>query len=171
MPSNKCSVAASFPYPEAHTPPGSPRLTSDQCISRGELKDLFKAVLEERSASSYEGPACRPEGLKKDGDEDKDKESKRVRASKLEYRTVNESWDAKAYDYKIVDSPPTQDVGELDEYVFIVRRRIDRKTAEIITFVDVKSAALRDILRTVLKDVRTAGLEEEKPAVMSLSAI
>lgn len=36
------------------------------------------------------------------------------------------SWDAKAYDYKIVDSPPTQDVGELDEYVFIVRRRIGK---------------------------------------------
>ncbi|KKA16474.1 hypothetical protein T310_9920, partial [Rasamsonia emersonii CBS 393.64] len=83
MPSNKCSVAASFPYPEAHTPPGSPRLTSDQCISRGELKDLFKAVLEERSASSYEGPACRPEGLKKDGDGGRrTRRVRRVRASK-----------------------------------------------------------------------------------------
>jgi hypothetical protein len=37
---------------------------------------------------------------------------------------ITDSWDSKAYKYKIVESTPTVEVTELDEYVFIVRTRI-----------------------------------------------
>jgi hypothetical protein len=69
-----------------------------------------------------------------------DSDDKRILASRMEYKTVieayvqhfpystsanhNHSWDSKAYEYKIVDSPPPQDVSELDEFVFVVRKRI-----------------------------------------------
>jgi hypothetical protein len=92
------------------------------------------------------------------------------------------SWDSKAYEYKIVDSVPSPDVSELDEYVFVVRKRVgkcshalicasltcpsDKKTGEVIAFVDIKSPGLRDILRDVLKDIKTAGLETDRPAVL-----
>ncbi|KAH8691858.1 P-loop containing nucleoside triphosphate hydrolase protein [Talaromyces proteolyticus] len=90
--------------------------------------------------------------------------SPRICASKLAYKTVNEIWDHKELIYKIFDSPPAQDVTELDEFVFVIRKRIDRNTSEVTDYIDIKSPGLRDILRMVLKDIRTAGLESEKPA-------
>ncbi len=90
-------------------------------------------------------------------------------------------WDGKAYKYKVVESTPTPEVTELDEYVFIVRIRIgeytcltkalwltldiDRKTSEPTAFVDIKSEGLRDILRIVLQDIKVISLEEDKPVV------
>lgn len=34
------------------------------------------------------------------------------------------SWDSKAYEYKVVDSPPTSVLTELDAYAYVVRTRI-----------------------------------------------
>lgn len=41
----------------------------------------------------------------------------------------------------------------------------DRKTSEPTAYVDIKSEGLRDILRTVLRDVKWISLGEDKPAV------
>lgn len=42
----------------------------------------------------------------------------------------------------------------------------DKQTSEVIAYVDIKSPGLRDILRVVLKDTRTAVLEANKPTVL-----
>lgn len=43
---------------------------------------------------------------------------------------------------------------------------IDRKTSDIVYFVDFKSPTLRDALRVILRDVGIAGLEADKPEVL-----
>jgi len=43
----------------------------------------------------------------------------------------------------------------------------DKKTSEPTAYIDIKSKDLRDILRTVLRDIRAASLEGNKPAVCS----
>ncbi|KAI9748613.1 MAG: hypothetical protein M4579_007174 [Chaenotheca gracillima] len=60
---------------------------------------------------------------------------------------------------------PSEEINELDEYVFVVRTRIDRMTKEPTCYVDIKSEELRDILRTILRDVSGISLVEDKPSV------
>ena len=38
--------------------------------------------------------------------------------------TEHHSWDSKAYEYKIVESPPIVELTNLDAYVFVVRTRV-----------------------------------------------
>ena len=42
---------------------------------------------------------------------------------------------------------------------------VDKKTMDLTYYIDIKSEGLRDILRTVLQDIRTVNLNEDKPAV------
>jgi len=77
---------------------------------------------------------------------------------------------------------PTDEVSDLDEYIFIVRARIgkqssilsifnakedtlDRNTRDLAFFINVKSKGLADILRTVLRDIRRISLKEDAPTV------
>ncbi|KAH1353232.1 hypothetical protein KXX63_002251 [Aspergillus fumigatus] len=147
-----------IPYSEVSHIPSEP-VTMDQ------LKDLFQAVLDCKPQTAFSGTENGPAGPEKKAENNQDSDAKRILASRMEYKTVNEAYDSKAYEYKIVDSPPPQDVSELDEFVFVVRRHIQKHTHNAIIYVDIKSTGLRDILRCVLKDVRTAGLEADKPAV------
>ncbi|KAK3167061.1 hypothetical protein OEA41_010186 [Lepraria neglecta] len=74
-----------------------------------------------------------------------------TRASKLEFKTVNEIWDAKTYKYKIAESSkPSDELADLDQYVSIVRQRVDKKTIDPIYYINIKLEGLRDILRIVL---------------------
>ncbi|KAF2455229.1 P-loop containing nucleoside triphosphate hydrolase protein [Lineolata rhizophorae] len=68
----------------------------------------------------------------------------------LEYRTVQEIWDKKAYKYKVVESS----TAEEDD---------NKKTQDPSYFIDVKSNKLRDILRIVLRRVRGISLKGNKP--------
>ena len=63
-----------------------------------------------------------------------------ARASRAEVKEVHEmyvptalvwllcltmpTWDSKAYEYKVVESPPTSKLTNLDAYVFVVRTRV-----------------------------------------------
>jgi hypothetical protein len=127
-----------------------------------QLKDLFRAVLECKPQTVSDGADNSPAGPEKKAENSQDSDDKRILASRMEYKTVNEayvqhrpystsanykrSWDSKAYEYKIVDSPPPQDVSELDEFVFIVRKRI-RKNG--------RSLQLFDCLTCVQRNKRT----------------
>jgi hypothetical protein len=44
----------------------------------------------------------------------------------------------------------------------------EKQTHDVIIYVDIKSPGLRDILRCILKDIKSAGLEADKPAVRLL---
>ncbi len=42
---------------------------------------------------------------------------------------------------------------------------LDKKTLDPTYYVDIKSEGLRNILRTILRDIRTINLNEDKPTV------
>lgn len=48
---------------------------------------------------------------------------------------------------------------------------LDKKTLDPTYYVDIKSERLRNILRTVLRDIRTVNLNEDKPAVLLSSSL
>lgn len=73
-------------------------------------------------------------------------------------------WDQKAYRYTIVESP-SDEVENLDHYVFIVRARIDRDTKETTYYTDIKSESLRKVLRTVLQGVDVISLDEAELSI------
>ena len=89
------------------------------------------------------------------------------------------SWDVKTYEYKIAE--PSKGLSELDQYIFVVRQRtgtcddvcirpsnndcLDKITMDLTCYIDIKSEELRDILRTVLRDVQIINLNEDKPTV------
>ncbi|KAJ6046919.1 hypothetical protein N7444_008173 [Penicillium canescens] len=87
-------------------------------------------------------------------------------ASASQFKTVVETWDKEACKYKIAE--PTENCTDPDdytEYVFVVRERVDRKSEEVMSYVDVKSEGLRDILREVLHDIKAVSLMEDKPSI------
>ena len=49
--------------------------------------------------------------------------------------------------------------------------RLDRRSEEVIPYIDIKSKGLRDILRDVLRDARAVNLMEDKPSVIEMNLI
>jgi hypothetical protein len=107
-----------------------------------------------------------------------------ARASKLEYKHVDEVYAPMPPCCIMTDSiAESADSGsnKLDQYVFIVRDRIgespiyqvsetanriaDKNTLDTASFVDIKSALLRDILREICKDIRNVSLADVTPSV------
>ncbi|KAJ6061001.1 hypothetical protein N7444_001697 [Penicillium canescens] len=87
-------------------------------------------------------------------------------ASTPEFKTVVETWDKEACKYKIAEPTETStDQDNYAEYVFVVRERIDRKSEEVISYVDIKSEGLRDILREVLHEIKAVSMMEDKPSI------
>ncbi|KAJ5830859.1 Spastin [Penicillium chrysogenum] len=87
-------------------------------------------------------------------------------ASKSQFKTVVEVWDKEACKYRIAE--PTETSNDLDdyaEYAFVVRERVDRTSKEVVSFIDIKSEGLRDILRDVLHDIKAVSLMEDKPSI------
>ncbi|CRG82660.1 hypothetical protein PISL3812_00004 [Talaromyces islandicus] len=149
-------VEAEAPSDTLQTAPWAP-------ITRKDLSQLFTDALGMKPHSIPDGPG--PAGPDRDERTEQIESRPRICASKMEWKTVSEIWDPKEYAYKVSDSPPVQDVTKLDEYIFVVRRRIDKKTDDATYFVDIKSQSLRDILRVVLKEIGTVDLETDKPAI------
>ncbi len=86
-------LSPSSPFLQPHVPPNSPGLEfSLQYITTDQLKQLLADVIHEVRAtpdnfkSAEAGPSAKPETSTKDGQLD----NPRVRASKLEYKTVDE---------------------------------------------------------------------------------
>ena len=87
----------------------------------------------------------------------------------------------------IKKSPPTEDISELDQYVFVERIRIrescrypsilsiltlsDKETHDRTYYLDIKSEGLRDILRELFRNFKSANLREDKPAVRVLPTL
>ncbi|KAK0628680.1 P-loop containing nucleoside triphosphate hydrolase protein [Bombardia bombarda] len=86
------------------------------------------------------------------------------RASKLEYKRVDETWNEQSGKYKIAESSGS-DSNELDQYLFVVRDRIDKNTHETTSFIDIKSAFIRDALRDICQDMRSVSLADLTPSM------
>ncbi|KAF3492126.1 uncharacterized protein GIQ15_01643 [Arthroderma uncinatum] len=153
----------------ATTPPSG--YYSSPCVPKflteSRLVDaLEKALLsiQKKSDADQNNGAPGPNGKSKE--EAKQPNKPRIRASKLEYRTVEEVWDEKKYKYEISVTTEAPEVSELDEYEFVVRSRIDKHTTKPTVYIDVKSEGLRDILRDVLQDIKAVSLDAEMPSAL-----
>ncbi|TKA83950.1 hypothetical protein B0A55_00187 [Friedmanniomyces simplex] len=80
------------------------------------------------------------------------------------YKRVDEVWDKDERQTKL--QPSTKD-GENDyaEHAFLVRRTFSWKGEYESTLIDIKSRALRSVLREVMKNCKAVSLEVEEPAI------
>ncbi|KAH6661627.1 hypothetical protein B0J14DRAFT_622151 [Halenospora varia] len=135
--------------------PDSPGLLPVVTLNNEQATEIANAIIEVLKSTNTKQapppPPIEPLGAK---------ESK-ARALTLEFKK-----DKAVYKYKIVESitPPDKE-DKFDEYIFVVRTRIDRKTQNQIHYIDIKSPGLQDVLREVLQDVDRICLQEEKPSV------
>ncbi|THC87944.1 hypothetical protein EYZ11_012610 [Aspergillus tanneri] len=124
-----------------------PYIPPPEFVTMTQLKELFEAVLEHKPQSTSDGVEIGPVA--------NDQNRERVRVSRPDFKVILETWNIEASNYKIVESTGIEkELDSLDEYVFVVRNRVD-----------VKSEALRDIFRVVLQNVRAASLMEDKPSI------
>jgi hypothetical protein len=63
-----------------------------------------------------------PKALKK---AKKGKKGKKKRASKLEFKRVDQLWDNSIHNYKLTDTAEDEESSEYDQYLFNVRRTFD----------------------------------------------
>ncbi|KMU73626.1 hypothetical protein CISG_10211 [Coccidioides immitis RMSCC 3703] len=138
-------------------------------ISQVELKDLLAEVISQVKAdSSTSGPNTskdRENELADPSKKNKEKD-KRIRASRMDYKTVVEVWDKKALKYKIAESiVDDSKLDNLDKYMFVIREHIDGELKESTTYIDVKSDVLRDILQDLLQNTKAVSLIEDMPSI------
>lgn len=55
----------------------------------------------------------------------KEKKTKKKRASKLEFKRVDQLWDSSIHNYKLTDTAEDEESSEYDQYLFNVRRTFD----------------------------------------------
>ena len=55
----------------------------------------------------------------------KEKQKKKKRASKLEFKRVDQLWDSTIHNYKLTDTAEDEESSEYDQYLFNVRRTFD----------------------------------------------
>ncbi|KAL3418495.1 AAA family ATPase [Phlyctema vagabunda] len=95
----------------------------------------------------------------------KEKPKKKKRASKLEFKRVDQLWDSSIHNYKLTDTNEDDDSSEYDQYLFNVRRTFDWEGKYKATLVDIKSKLLKEALNEVMDGVKGVSLVEESPSV------
>ncbi|KAF5689154.1 AAA family [Fusarium denticulatum] len=164
------SSVADMPRPFANsrpTPSPSPSFSASSDSNMLEIENgamataarlitAVERIMEQKLSDNHTGGTENPEvkGIK----------SYAGRATTLAYKHVEEIWDDRTFKYMIVEDNQSS-VGNLEQYVFIARDRIDRSTQDKTTFIDVKSAALRDILREACRDFRGISLTGDTPSI------
>ncbi|KAG4269058.1 hypothetical protein FPRO04_12290 [Fusarium proliferatum] len=164
------SSIADMPHPFANsrsTPPPSPSASTISGSNMREIESgeiMFAARLITAVEKLVENKLSdnRPAGT--ENPEVKGTKSCAGRATTLAYKHVEETWDDKTFKYKIVEDNQSS-VGNLDQFVFVTRDRIGKRTQDKTTFIDVKSAALRDILREACRDFRGISLAGDTPSI------
>ncbi|KID82559.1 AAA family ATPase, partial [Metarhizium majus ARSEF 297] len=130
----------------------------EECCGLQRLADL----LEQRVVALPTPPTPLPSDASDYGGDEKNDSIQQT--LKLEYKLVDEIWDDKSGQYKIVDSVVSK-LDKLDELLFVVRERTDKHSKEKTAYVDIKSTWIRDILREVCRGIRSISLADSKPLV------
>jgi hypothetical protein len=89
---------------------------------RAQLGGNAHARLQVANAKQLAALGLDPNGLKKGK---KDKRGKKKRASKLEFKRVDQLWDSTIHNYKLTDTAEDEESSEYDQYLFNVRRTFD----------------------------------------------
>jgi len=92
----------------------------------------------------------------------KDKKQ-RPKASKLDYKRVDQVWDDTIHNYKLQDTAERTVDAQYDEFIFHVRRTFDWEGKYKTTIVDIKSKLLRECLQDVIGDIKGISLVDDTP--------
>ncbi|KAF3484281.1 uncharacterized protein GIQ15_03605 [Arthroderma uncinatum] len=86
--------------------------------------------------------------------------------SSSETEASKPNWDNRISRYKVVEFFEEQKDSELEQYIFIVRVRVDKVSKEPTTYVDIKSKFLCGIVYDIMKGANVPlNLRENKPTV------
>ncbi|KAG7409864.1 hypothetical protein Forpe1208_v010852 [Fusarium oxysporum f. sp. rapae] len=147
------SSAADMPHPFANlqsTPPPSPSASTISDPNTLEIENgerVFAARLITAVEKLVENKLSDNRLAGTENPEVKGDKSCAGRATTLAYKHVEET------------------IGNLDQFVFVARDRIDRRTQSKTTFIDVKSTVLRDVLREGCRDFRGVSLAGDTPSI------
>ncbi|KAK5728829.1 hypothetical protein LTR15_001969 [Elasticomyces elasticus] len=94
----------------------------------------------------------------------KSRTAKETSKSGKAYKRVDELWDKDSHRTTLVPSAKDDD-DKYGEHAFLVRRTFSWKNQYLETLVDVKSKALRSVIREVMKGCKAVSLEVEEPAI------
>jgi len=97
-----------------------------------------------------------------DGKQQKDR-LKKQKATKLDYKRVDQVWDNTIHNYKLQDTAEGTIDAQYDEFLFHVRRTFDWEGKYKATIIDIKSKLLRECLQDVMGNIKGVSLVEETP--------
>lgn len=83
----------------------------------------------------------------------------------MDFVRVDRVWDSSRHNYVLKATAEDPDVGEYDQYVFQVRRKFDWENKYQNTVLDIKSKALKEALKDVMKDVKGVSFAEDTPII------
>ncbi|KAI9769842.1 MAG: hypothetical protein M1840_003836 [Geoglossum simile] len=166
------------------TPPQTPNQIVGSPISPDHIQqflDILKRATPTTSDPASSQKENKPAEIK--GKKENETEEK-IRASKLEFKMVNETWSKSAYKYVIEESQEstTKEDDKWIEYIFVARKKFgmdlvlflkltydnisqDKENKYYTEYMDIKSEGLQNILCEVFKDVSGVSLRGDKPSV------
>ena len=103
--------------------------------------------------------------LRLDGKQQQKDKKKRPKATKLDYKRVDQVWDDTIHNYKLQDTAERTVDAQYDEFIFHVRRTFDWEGKYKATIVDIKSKLLRECLQDVIGDIKGISLVDDTPKV------
>ncbi|KAK3311025.1 uncharacterized protein B0T15DRAFT_489657 [Chaetomium strumarium] len=98
-----------------------------------------------------------------DGQQQQKDNKKRQKASKLDYKRVDQVWDDTIHNYKLQDTAEGIVDAQYDEFIFHVRRTFDWEGKYKATIVDIKSKLLRECLQDVMGAIKGVSLVDDTP--------
>ncbi|KAG7288244.1 hypothetical protein NEMBOFW57_007775 [Staphylotrichum longicolle] len=101
--------------------------------------------------------------LRLDGKQQQKDRKKRLKATKLDYKRVDQVWDDAIHNYKLQDTAERTVDAQYDEFIFHVRRTFDWEGKYKATIVDIKSKLLRECLQDVIGDIKGISLVDDTP--------
>ena len=104
-----------------------------------------------------------PRALSNNRQQQQKEKGKRLKASRLEFKRVDQVWDNSIHNYKLLDTTEGPVDKRYEEFLFHVRRTFDWEGKYKATVVDIKSTPLRESLQDVMGDVKGISLVEETP--------
>ena len=98
-----------------------------------------------------------------DGKQQLKDKKKRQKATKLDFKRVDQVWDNTIHNYKLQDTAEGKVDAQYDEFIFHVRRTFDWEGKYKATIVDIKSKLLRECLSDVMGNIKGVSLVEDTP--------
>jgi hypothetical protein len=147
--SEASSVEDDAPIPPAQVPVQPPPPGNDINTQVARVESLLASLKLKQTAASATATAI--------------KLDKPVKKNALEFKRVDQVFDMKIRDWKLVES--NKDSKDEFDCVFTVRRRLNWEGKYQETQVDIKSKVLRNCLQEVYKECKSISLVEDTPQV------